>query len=89
MAQPFQYPFQYAQLPTYHWQTFDRHAVSFSLHPIIPLEQIHPSNPFADNQMKPNDGSSPQSEDNPEPAPDDAPADADGKSEETFLDFVL
>jgi hypothetical protein len=79
MAQPYPYPFQYAQLPTYHWQTFDRNAVSFSFHPIIPPERIHPSNSFADDQMKPEDDTQPLTEDNPDPPPSDVPADADSE----------
>jgi hypothetical protein len=79
MAQPFHYPFQYAQLPTYGYQTFDRNAVSFSFHPIIPPDRIYPSNPFADDQMKPDD-EPPPSEESPEPRPEDAPAEAQGTS---------
>lgn len=77
MAQPFQYPFQYAQLPTYQWRTFDREAISFSFHPIIPPERMPPDNPFAD-QMK-SDDCPPPSEDTPEPPPGDAPASNEGK----------
>jgi hypothetical protein len=77
MAQPYQYHYQYAQLPTYHWQTYDRNAVSFSFHPIIPPEHLYPNDPFAD-QMKPDDAPPPASQDIPEPK-DDTPLEADGE----------
>ena len=75
--QPYHYPFQYAQLPTYGYQTFDRNSVSFSFHPIIPPERLYPSNPFADDQMKNDDGPPPPG-DSAEP-PGNGSADADGK----------
>ena len=85
--QPY-YPYQYAQLPTYGYQTFDRNAVSFSFHPIIPPERIYPSNPFADDQIKSDDASPYPSEDNPDPS-GDAPEDMDGKSTVVLLAFFL
>ncbi|OCT47808.1 hypothetical protein CLCR_03774 [Cladophialophora carrionii] len=88
MARPFHYPFQYAQLPTYGYQTFDPSAVSFSFHPIIPPDRLYPSKPFADDQMKPEEEQPPLSEDNPEPQ-NDAPAEANGKFGVSVLSFML
>ena len=83
--QPY-YPFQYAQLPTYGYQTFDLNAVSFSFHPIIPPERLYPSNQFADDQMKDDDASPPG--DNTDP-PGDTPEGADGQSKLILLAFLL
>ena len=81
--QPY-YPFQYAQLPTYGYQTFDRNAISFSFHPIIPPERLYPSNPFADDQMKNEDAPPSPSEDNADP-PRDTHGNTDGKSKLILL----
>jgi hypothetical protein len=46
------YPYQYAQLPSYQWQTYNPHNVTFSLHPIIPPRRFYTIDPFADERYK-------------------------------------
>lgn len=49
MALP-QGKFQYAQLPVFKYQTFDRESLKFSDHPIIPLNAKPPIVDDADDQ---------------------------------------
>jgi hypothetical protein len=88
MAQPFHYPFQYAQLPTYGYQTFDPSAVSFSFHPIIPPERLYPSNRFADDQMKPDEAPPPLAEENPESPQENVSAETEGKFDVSVPSFA-
>jgi hypothetical protein len=41
--------FQYAQLPVFKYQTFDRESLTFTNHPIIPPERIVFSDRHADD----------------------------------------
>jgi len=60
--------YQYAQLPVFQWRTYDLTTLTFSPHPIIPLERHYSNNPFADDHLK-NDAP-------PPPVIDDIPVDS-------------